>query len=88
MTYSLIIKSPNWETILFVETTELLVSNCARAYRYIVRSSNFICWGGAFDSLYRPKGRVFVQNDSPGGRRALLTSSRVSRVCLGGDGYG
>ena len=32
--------------------------------------------GGAFDSLYCPKGRVSVQNDCPGGG-FLLPSSRV-----------
>ena len=32
--------------------------------------------GGVFDSLFCPKGRVFVHNDCPGGR-VLLASSRV-----------
>ena len=33
-----------------------------------VKFSNFMSRGGAFDSLYCPERRAFVQNDCPGGR--------------------
>ena len=39
--------------------------------------------GGAFDSLFCPEGKVFVQNDCLGGG-VLLPSSRVPGVCPGG----
>ena len=88
MTYTLIIKSPNWETGLFVETTKLFISNCVRVYRYIVKFSNFMSRGGrAFDSMYCPEGRVFAQMIVPGGG-FLLPSSLVQGVCPRGDGYG
>ena len=36
--------------------------------------------GGAFDSLFCPNRRVFIQNDCPGGE-SLLPSSRVLGIC-------
>ena len=33
-----------------------------------VKFSNFMSWGGAFDSLFRPEGRGIVHNYCPGGR--------------------
>ena len=33
-----------------------------------VKFSDFMSWGGAFDSLFCPEGRVFVHNDCPWGR--------------------
>ena len=32
-----------------------------------VKFSNYMSGGGAFDSLFCPEGRVFVQNDCPRG---------------------
>ena len=34
----------------------------------LVKFSNFISRGGAFDSLFCPEERVFVHNDCPGGK--------------------
>ena len=41
--------------------------------------SNFMSWGGAFDSLFCPEGRVFVHSDCLGGEGGefLLPSSHV-----------
>ena len=37
-----------------------------------LKFSNFMSLGEAFDSLFCPEGRVFVQNDCPGGRFCSL----------------
>ena len=49
-----------------------------------VKFSNFMSWGGAFDSLFCPEGRGFVHSDCPRGR-VLPPSSRVPGR---GDGFG
>ena len=43
-------------------------------------------WGGAFDSLFCPKGRVFVHNDCPGGGFCSLQDVPWPFV-LGGGGW-
>ena len=80
MTYTVIIKSPNWETVLFVETTKLFVSNCVRVYRYIMKFSDFMSRGWGFwlpvlsrgegfctEWLSRGEGFCFLQIVSRGG---------------------
>ena len=52
-----------------------------------VKFSNFMSRGGAFDSLYCPEGRVFVQNDCPGGRGFVPFKSCPGGLSRG-DGYG
>ena len=52
-----------------------------------MKCCNFMSWGGAFDSLFGPRGRVFVHNDCPRGR-ILPPSSRVPGVCPRGLSWG
>ena len=84
MIYTLII-SLLIETVLFVESAKLFISNSVRVHRYFCKFSNFMSGGGAFDSLFCPEGRAFVHNVDPGGG-FLLPSSRVPGG--GKDGYG
>ena len=42
-----------------------------------VKFSNFMSQGGAFDSLFCPEGKVFVQNDCPQGGGFSLPSNHV-----------
>ena len=48
-----------------------------------MKFANVMSWGGAFDSLYCPKGRVLYRMIVPGGG-FLLPSSRFRGVCPGG----
>ena len=64
-------QSPNWKTVLFVETTELFISNGVRVYRYICElillysprvgllTSCFVPRGGFLYTMIVP-GRVFA----------------------------
>ena len=51
-----------------------------------VKFSNFLFlyFGGAFDSLFCPEGRVFVHNDCPGGGRVFAPF----KSCPGGLSQG
>ena len=53
-----------------------------------MKFSNFMSGGGLFDSLYCLEGRVFVQNDCPGGRVFAPFKSCPGGGGGGGDGYG
>ena len=50
-----------------------------------VKFSNFMSWGGAFDSLFCLEGRDFVYNDCPRGK---VFSPFKSCLRGGGDGFG
>ena len=49
-----------------------------------VKFSNFMSRGGAFDSLFCPKGRVFVHNDCPRAKAFALFKSCPGGMSQGG----
>ena len=52
-----------------------------------VKFSKFMSRGGAFDSLFCPEGRVFVHNDSPGGK-VFAPFESCPVVCPWGNDFG
>ena len=53
----------------------------------LVKFSNFMSGGGAFDSLFCPKGRLFVHNVCPGGR-VFAPFKSCPRGLSRADGFG